>query len=78
MFRLIAEARINNTVALQRQPYLGFESLGLGRLPCKGNPTKALGVSVEFEAASGHAALPNFQLPQTNSTGFVIRGSKLW
>ena len=27
VFRLIAEARINNTVALQRQPYLGFESL---------------------------------------------------
>jgi hypothetical protein len=30
------------------------------------------------EAAWGHAALPNFQLPQTNSTGFAIRGSKLW
>jgi hypothetical protein len=25
MFRLIAEARINNMVALQRQPYLGVE-----------------------------------------------------
>ena len=28
VFRLIAEARINNAVALQRQPYLGVECLG--------------------------------------------------